>query len=110
MELAIYLSLAPKSNSVELAGIKADSIVKQTGTLPVPRAFRNSVTKVGEKLGYGIDYQYDHDSPGGYSAQEHMPKQLEGVEIYEPKPYGKEKALGEKLAQLKQIKKEKNGK
>ncbi len=106
-ELAVYLSLAPKSNSLELAGMKADSIVKQTGTLPVPRAFRNSVTKVGEKLGYGIDYQYDHDSPGAYSAQEHLPKALEGTEIYQPKPYGKEKALGERLAQLKQIKKEK---
>jgi ATPase related to the helicase subunit of the Holliday junction resolvase len=33
-ELAIYLSLAPKSNSVELAGMAADSIIKQTGTLP----------------------------------------------------------------------------
>ena len=109
-ELAVYLSLAPKSNSLELAGMKADSIVKQTGTLPVPRAFRNSVTKVGEKLGYGNDYQYDHDSPGAYSAQEHLPKQLEGTEIYQPKPYGKEKALGERLAQLKQIKKERNGK
>ena len=106
-ELAVYLSLAPKSNSLELAGMKADSIVKQTGTLPVPRAFRNSVTKVGEKLGYGIDYQYDHDSPGAYSAQEHLPKALEGTEIYQPKPYGKEKALGERLAQLKQIKREK---
>ena len=84
--------------------------MKQTGTLPVPRAFRNSVTKVGEKLGYGIDYQYDHDSPGAYSAQEHLPKQLEGVEIYEPKPYGKEKQLGDRLAQLKQIKREKNQK
>ena len=109
-ELAVYLSLAPKSNSLELAGMKADSIVKQTGTLPVPRAFRNSVTKVGEKLGYGNDYQYDHDSPGAYSAQEHLPKALEGTEIYQPKPYGKEKALGERLAQLKQIKKERNGK
>ena len=108
-ELAIYLSLAPKSNSVELAGMAADSIIKQTGTLPVPRAFRNSVTRVGKQLGYGNDYQYDHDSPGAYSAQEHLPKQLAGTEIYRPKPYGKEKQLGERLAQLKQIRKEKNG-
>ena len=108
-EVAIYLSLAPKSNSVELAGMKADKIIRDTGTLPVPRAFRNSVTRVGKQLGYGVDYQYDHDSPGAYSAQEHLPKQLEGTVIYEPKPYGKEKAMGEKLALLKQAKKEKNG-
>lgn len=105
-ELAIYLSLAPKSNSVEIAGMTADSIIKQTGTLPVPRAFRNSVTRVGKQLGYGVDYEYDHNSPGGYSAQEHLPKQIAGTEIYVPKPYGKEKALGEKLALLKQAKKE----
>ena len=105
-ELAIYLSLAPKSNSVEIAGMAADSIVKQTGTLPVPRAFRNSVTRVGKQLGYGNGYEYDHDSPGAYSAQEHLPKELVGTEIYTPKPYGKEKQLGEKLALLRQAKKE----
>ena len=66
------------------------------------------MTRVGKQLGYGNDYHYDHDSPGAYSAQEHLPKQLIGTEIYHPKPYGKEKQLGERLAQLKQIKKERN--
>ena len=108
-ELAIYLSLAPKSNSLELAGMAADSIIQRTGTLPVPRAFRNSVTRVGKQLGYGNGYEYDHDSPGAYSAQEHLPKQLEGTEFYHPTNYGKEKLLAERLAQLKQIKKEKKG-
>ena len=108
-ELAIYLSLAPKSNSLELAGMAADRIIQQTGTLPVPRAFRNSVTRVGKQLGYGNGYEYDHDSPGAYSAQEHLPKALEGTEIYHPTNYGKEKLLAERLAQLKQIKKEKKG-
>ena len=108
-ELAIYLSLAPKSNSLELAGMAADSIIQRTGTLPVPRAFRNSVTRVGTQLGYGNGYEYDHDSPGAFSAQEHLPKALEGTEIYRPTNYGKEKLLAERLAQLKQIKKEKKG-
>ena len=108
-ELAIYLSLAPKSNSLEIAGMTADSIIQRTGTLPVPRAFRNSVTRVGKQLGYGNGYEYDHDSPGAYSAQEHLPKALEGTEIYRPTNYGKEKLLAERLAQLKQIKKEKKG-
>lgn len=103
-EVAIYLSLAPKSNSVELAGMKADQIIRKTGTLPVPRAFRNSVTKVGEALGYGNGYLYDHDSPGAYSAQEHLPASLAGTEIYAPTSYGKEKKLAERLAELKAIK------
>ena len=103
-EVAIYLALAPKSNSVELAGMKADAVIKKTGTLPVPRAFRNSVTKVGEQLGYGNGYMYDHDSPGAYSAQEHLPKELVGTEIYSPTEYGREKKLAERLAELKAIK------
>lgn len=106
-EVAIYLSLAPKSNSVELAGMKADAIIKRTGTLPVPKAFRNSVTKVGEQLGYGNGYRYDHDSPGAYSAQEHLPKELAGTEIYTPTEYGREKKLADRLQELKAIKKEK---
>lgn len=103
-EVAIYLSLAPKSNSVELAGMKADAIIKQTGTLPVPKAFRNSVTKVGEQLGYGNGYRYDHDSPDAYSAQEHLPKELAGTEIYTPTEYGREKKLADRLEELKAIK------
>lgn len=100
-EVAVYLALAPKSNALEIAGMKADAVIKETGTLPVPRAFRNSVTKVGEKLGYGNGYLYDHDSPGAYSGQDHLPKQLLGTEFYSPTPYGKEKALGDRLQQLK---------
>ncbi len=103
-EVAIYLSLAPKSNSVELAGMKADAIIKRTGTLPVPKAFRNSVTKVGEQLGYGNGYHYDHDSPDAYSAQDHLPKELAGTEIYTPTAYGREKKLADRLQELKQIK------
>lgn len=108
-ELAVYLALAPKSNSLEVAGFAADDVIRQTGTLPVPRAFRNSVTRVGKQLGYGNGYQYDHDSPGGYSAQEHLPKQLEGMRFYQPKQIGKEKLFAERLEQLKAIRNEKLG-
>ncbi len=107
-EVAVYLSLAPKSNSLEIAGMTADQIIEQTGTLPVPKAFRNSVTSVGEKLGYGKEYRYDHDSPGAYSGQNHLPKQIQNSVIYNPTPYGKERALGERLEQLKKIRKEKS--
>ncbi|MCI5600589.1 MAG: replication-associated recombination protein A [Hallerella sp.] len=109
-EVAIYLALAPKSNSVELAGMKADALIKQTGTLPVPKAFRNSVTKVGEQLGYGNGYRYDHDSPDAYSAQDHLPKELAHNEIYQPTEYGKEKKLADRLKELKAIAAARNAK
>lgn len=103
-EVAIYLSLAPKSNRVEVAGIEVDQVIRRTGTLPVPKAFRNSVTKVGEMLGYGNGYRYDHDSPGAYSGQEHLPKELAGMHFYTPTDYGREKKMAERLAELRAIK------
>lgn len=105
-EIAVYLSLAPKSNSLEVAGMEADSLIKRTGTLPVPKAFRNSVTKVGEQLGYGKNYHYDHDSPGAYSGQEHLPSALAGTELYKPTNYGREQKFAERLRELKQRKEE----
>ncbi|MDR2581069.1 MAG: replication-associated recombination protein A [Fibromonadaceae bacterium] len=99
-ELTVYLSLAPKSNSLELMGSKVNSCIRQTGTLPVPKAFRNPVTKVGKDLGYGRGYKYDHDSPGAYAGQEHLPEKLKGMKFYEPTEHGREKALAERLKEL----------
>src|SRR5690554_899099 len=101
-ELAVYLSLAPKSNSIELAHLKASQMVKKTGNLPVPKAFRNPVTSVGKQLGYGKDYKYDHHYKGAYSGQDHLPSALLGTSIYEATPYGKEKKYGERLKFLKE--------
>ncbi|HOG67882.1 MAG TPA: replication-associated recombination protein A [Fibrobacteraceae bacterium] len=106
-ELAVYLSLAPKSNSLEIAGMTADQIIQRTGMLPVPKAFRNPVTRVGRELGYGEKYEYDHDSEGAYSGQDHLPSSLNGTVIYRPTLYGKEKQLAERLQSLNAIKKKK---
>jgi len=99
-QLTVYLSLAPKSNRLELAYMKADSLIRDTGTLPVPRAFRNAVNKTGRDLGYGNGYHYDHDTPGAYSGQEHLPKAIVGTRFYEPTEFGREKALGERMRDL----------
>ena len=105
-ELTVYLSLAPKSNRLELAYMKADQVIRDTGTLPVPRAFRNPVNKTGRQLHYGEGYRYDHDSPSAYSGQEHLPKALEGMQFYEPTTYGREKLLAERMRELDSLKKQ----
>jgi len=104
-ELTVYLSLAPKSNSLEVMGAKVNKCIRQTGTLPVPRAFRNPVTKVGKDLGYGKGYEYDHDVQGAYAGQEHLPEKLKGTKFYEPTAYGREKTLGERMAELEKLSK-----
>lgn len=102
-QLTVYLCLAPKSNALEIAGMTADQLVRQHGTLPVPRAFRNAENKTGRELGYGNGYLYDHDSPSAYSGQDHLPTKLLGTEVYTPTSYGFEKELQERLHFLQQL-------
>ncbi len=105
-ELTVYLALAPKSNALEKAGMLADQIVRDHGTLPVPRAFRNAVNKTGRDLAYGQGYRYDHDSPGAYSGQDHLPQKLLGTQIYEPTSYGKEAEMRKRMDALLESKKD----
>lgn len=102
-QLTVYLCLAPKSNALEIAGMAADQLVRQHGTLPVPRAFRNAENKTGRELGYGQGYRYDHDSPNAYSGQDHLPQKLLGTEIYHPTRFGFEKDLDARLQLLKEL-------
>jgi len=105
-QLAVYLACAPKSNALEKAWFAVEDAVRQHGTLPVPRAFRNAVNKTGKSLGYGKDYAYDHDSPHAYSAQEHLPEKLKGTRFYEPTSYGHENVIKERLEFLQTLARE----
>ena len=61
MQLAIYLSKAPKDNTSYKASLETRADVKKYGNLPVPMHFRNAETGLMKNLGYGKNYQYDHD-------------------------------------------------
>ena len=60
-EAVIYLSLAPKSNSSDVAYMKAKEDALKTIADPVPLQIRNGVTGLMKELGYGDGYQYAHD-------------------------------------------------
>ena len=101
-QLAIWLAIAPKSNAAYMAYNKAKATVKQMGTLEVPMHLRNAPTKLMKGLGYGQNYQYDHDVEGGVALdQQCLPDELEGVTFYEPVDRGLEQKLREKLTALR---------
>ena len=101
----VYLSMAPKSNSVYKAFGKARALAAQTGTAPVPLHLRNAPTELMKTLGYGKDYKYPHDYPGGWVPEVYMPKGLEDVYFYEPTNRGWEgKWSGLLLERRKKIK------
>lgn len=83
-QCAIYLATSPKSNASYMAIGKAQSIVKQTGDLPVPLHLRNAPTKLMKELGYGDDYKYAHDYDNNFANQEFLPDAISNTPFYEP--------------------------
>ncbi|MFT8908952.1 MAG: replication-associated recombination protein A [Lentilactobacillus diolivorans] len=101
-EAVIYLSLAPKSNAVYKATLKAEADVKHSINEPVPLQLRNAPTKLMSELGYGKGYQYAHESKAKLTTMQTMPDSLIGQVYYEPTEQGNESRFKKRLAQIKQ--------
>ena len=91
-QCAVYLATSPKSNSSYLAINEAIAAVKETGDLQVPLALRNAPTKLMKELGYGDSYQYSHNGPNAFIAQEFLPEALSGTVFYQPGDNPREKS------------------
>ena len=85
-EAALYLALAPKSNSALTSYGAARELIEETGNEPVPLHLRNAPTGLMKSMGYGRDYKYAHDHEGGVADQVHMPAKLKGRKVYSPNP------------------------
>ena len=96
-QLVVYLATAPKSNRIYKAYAAALADVADTRNDPVPLHIRNAPTKLMKELGYGKEYQYDHDAPDGFSGQDFLPDKLQGKVYYEPGPYGFEKDIQRRI-------------
>ena len=91
-EAALYLALAPKSNSALTSYGVARELIQETGNEPVPVHLRNAPTGLMKSMGYGKGYKYAHDSEGGVADQVHMPERLKGRKVYKPNPRDKNQA------------------
>ncbi|MGH7765435.1 MAG: replication-associated recombination protein A [Candidatus Dormibacteraceae bacterium] len=88
-EAALYLALAPKSNSALTSYGAARELIEETGNEPVPMHLRNAPTGLMKAMGYGSGYRYAHDYEGGVANQVHMPDKLKGRKVYQPNPRDK---------------------
>jgi putative ATPase len=99
-QCAVYLACAPKSNASYMAIGAAQAKVQATGDLPVPLHLRNAPTKLMKELGYGKAYQYSHDGPGHFIAQEFLPEPLSGTVFYQPGDSPREQAQAALIQKL----------
>jgi putative ATPase len=96
-----YLATAPKSNASYTGIDTAIAEVRKSGAQPVPLHIRNAPTKLMKELGYHQGYQYAHDHDGGYVSQDFLPEKLKGRRFYQPKGYGYEKTIKERMDYLR---------
>ncbi|RPJ44703.1 MAG: replication-associated recombination protein A [Betaproteobacteria bacterium] len=103
-EAALYLAVAPKSNSGYVAYNRARELVRNDKSRPVPEHLRNAPTKLMKALGYGSEYRYAHDEPEGYAAGEnYFPDGLPPSSLYEPTARGLEGRIRERLEALREL-------
>jgi putative ATPase len=105
-QAVVYLALAPKSNALYTAYGAVLEDVEKTSAEPVPLHIRNAVTKLMKQVGYGKGYQYAHDLEAKVADMECMPDNLRGREYYHPTSEGREKALAQRMEEIRRIKEE----
>ncbi len=81
-EAALYVAKAPKSNSVITAIDNALAAVQSGKIGAVPNHLKDAHYDGAQKLGHGIGYQYPHDYPSGWVAQQYLPDNLAGEKFY----------------------------
>src|SRR5436309_8085791 len=99
-EAALYIATAPKSNSAILAIDAALEDVKSGRTLAVPEHLRDAHYQGAKRLGHGKGYQYAHDHPDHFVAQNYL-----GAEkrYYEPSEQGTEKMIKERVEKWRSV-------
>ena len=94
-DVVIELCLSPKSNSGISAIDRALAQVKQGGFGDVPAYLKDAHYKGAAKLGHGVDYQFPHDHPQDWVAQQYLPDRIKDAQYFQPKQNGRfEQALG----------------
>jgi putative ATPase len=104
-QLAIYLSVAPKSDASYQALNRVMEAVEKRVAEPVPFHLRNAPTGAMKEWGYGAGYQHAHKLEDALPDMECLPESLVGTIFYEPTKRGLEQRIGERLEEIRARKK-----
>lgn len=96
-QACVYLATAPKSNAVYVAYKAAKRDAKEHGSLMPPKHILNAPTKLMKEEGYSDGYQYDHDAPDAFAAQEFFPEKMGRQIYYDPPDRGFEREINKRI-------------
>jgi len=94
-QAAIYIALAPKSNSSYKGIDNALSVVREERLSPVPSHLKSANYKGAARLGAGIGYKYPHSFKGNHVDQQYM---TNGKIFFFPSDQGYEKIFKKRLS------------
>ena len=105
-EAVVYLSLAPKSNAMDVAYMRAKNDALNTIAEPVPLVIRNAPTRLMKELDYGKGYIYAHDTEDKLSSMQCLPDSLKDRVYYSPTEEGVEGRFKTRLEEIKRWKRD----
>jgi len=100
VEAAVYLALAPKSNSLYRAWQKAEEAALAHPEAPVPLHLKNAPTALMKAMGHGQGYAYYHEDKEGSFRQPYLPEGLQGLRLFEATGEGWEERVRARLEAL----------
>lgn len=107
-EATLYLALAPKSNATYTAYKKATSFAQKNHHLNPPMHILNAPTNLMKEIGYGKNYEYDHNCPNQFSGQNYFPEELEErPSFYDPNEIGQEREMKKRLDYFNHLREQK---
>ena len=95
------VAMAPKSNSAYLAIASAFADIEAGKTGPIPRQLQNKHFDGEDAVQKGQFYQYPHDFPHHWVAQQYLPDELKGRVYYKPGDNKNEKAFADYWSRIK---------
>jgi putative ATPase len=107
-QAVVYVATAPKSNASYKAFSAAMRMAKEAGSLLPPKHILNAPTKLMKAENYGEGYEYDHNTPEGFSGQDYFPEALGRQTFYNPPERGFEREIRKRLDYWAKLRKDKS--
>lgn len=96
----VYLSMAPKSNSLYRACESCKADIRELPAEPVPLHICNAPTDLMKELNYGKGYIYAHDTEEKLTRMPCLPDALADRRYYDPSQEGMEKQTKKRLEEI----------